>query len=240
MPGNLVEVTAYAPTLAAPVIRARQVAAGRVLRAGQVAAGRVLRAGHLAGRAPAISALVVLVTISDSVTRWVVSNPDAWEQWASTNLVNLHRHPLTALFASAFVSPDVLGTDLLILAVAGILLESRVGWRRTLGVAAAGHVLATLITEGAVLLAILSGNEARQAAWQLDVGISYVTWTVLGASLLFVPRPWRGYAVTAALGYLVVQLTFTWDMTAWGHVTSLVIGLLSWPLLKAAPKRNRV
>jgi hypothetical protein len=196
----------------------------------------VLKARQLAGRAPAILTLVVLVVISDSVTRWVLSNPEAWEQWASTNLVNLHRHPLTALVASAFVSPDVLGTDLLILAVAGFVLESRVGWRRTLAVAVAGHVIATLITEGAVLLAILSGNEARRAAWQLDVGISYVTWTVVGASLLFVPRRWRPYAVTAAAGYLVFELTVTWDMTAWGHVLSLAIGLVSWPLLRAAPR----
>jgi hypothetical protein len=184
--------------------------------------------------------LVVLVIISDSITRWVVRHPETWERWASTNLVNLHTHPLTALVASAFASPDVPGTDLLILAAAGVVLESRVGWRRTLAVAAAGHVIATLITEGAVLLAILSGNEARQAARQLDVGISYVTWTVLGACLLFVPGRWRRYAVTAAVGYLAIELTHTWDMTAWGHVVSLVIGLLSWPLLRAAPRRELV
>jgi hypothetical protein len=195
------------------------------------------RLGRLVTRAPAVSALVVLLVISESVTRWGVRDPEALEQWASTNLVNLHRHPVTALIASAFFSADGIGSDLVLLAVAGIVLEARVGWRRTLLAAATGHVIASLVTEGAVLLAILSGHEGRQAASQLDVGISYVTWTMVGAALLFFAPRWRRCAVGAAAGYLVVQLSLSWDMTAWGHVLSLLIGLMSWPLL-AAPRRG--
>ncbi len=43
--------------------------------------------------------------------------------WSSTNVHNLIRHPITATIASAFVVPDRLFPDLLIVAVTFALLE---------------------------------------------------------------------------------------------------------------------
>jgi hypothetical protein len=183
-------------------------------------------------RARVTAALLAALVISTCLLRWGVSNPEAIERWASTNLVNLHHHPVGALVTSAFISPGGAPIDLAVLALACAVLELRVGARRMLAVIAMGQVLASLITEGAVLMSILAGDESTQAAWQMDVGISYVLYTAVGAALLYVPRPWRRLAVGAAVVYVAVQLAASWDMTAWGHAVSFAIGVCSWRLLR--------
>jgi hypothetical protein len=107
-----------------------------------------------------------------------------------------------------------------------------VGWRR---------MLVVISAEGAVRLAILRHADGRAAASQLDIGISYVTYTAVGAALLFIPPRWRRLSVAVVALDLIVQLTITPTMTAWGHVLSLLIGLLSWPMLRTrrSPARAR-
>jgi hypothetical protein len=192
---------------------------------------------------PVTIALVSLVVMCACTVRWLVPNPDAVELWASTNLVNLRHHPGAAMVASAFFSDSVPSTVL----VAGFacgMLERRVGWRRMLVVISAGHVVASLVTEGAVRLAILRHADSRAAASQLDIGISYVAYSALGAALCFIPPRWRRLAVAVVALDLIVQLAITPTMTAWGHVLSLLIGLLFWPMLRTgrwpAPARHAV
>jgi hypothetical protein len=184
-------------------------------------------------RAPVTITLIALVLTGASVVTWVVPDPPAVELWASTNLVNLRAHPGPAMIASAFVSagiPDVL----LAAALACAVLERRVGWRRMLIVIAAGHVIATLVSEGAVRLAILSHATSRTASHQLDIGISYVTYTAVGAVLLFIPRRFRRIAVVAVASVVLAQLAIAPTMTAWGHLLSFGIGLLFWPMLRTS------
>ena len=203
-----------------------------------VAAPSIDRKRRWAPRIPVTAGLVAVILAGYVVMRWTVHDPEALERWASTNLVNLYRRPVVSLVASAFLSSSGIPFDRFGLALAAAVIERRVGGVRMLGTVAAGHVLATLATEGAVGLAILAGYESTTAAWQMDVGISYLSWTAIGAALAFAPRLWRPWAVMAAVLYLGAHLAVAWDMTAWGHVLSLLIGFASWPLLRHAARRR--
>ena len=191
----------------------------------------VLRASRsvLPGRDTPVTAVVVVVLALVTVAMRMGSPADAdIAQWASTNLVNLHRHPVTAMVASIFVVPDGVSPDVMVFPVAGAVLERRVGSMRLVAIALVGHVVATLVTEGAVRLAIDSGTDARSAAWQLDVGVSYVVFTVSACAVRLCPRPWRRPALAGLLGWVLVPVLLRSDMTSWGHVLSVAIGVLSW------------
>jgi hypothetical protein len=184
-------------------------------------------------RAPGTTSLLAVVLTGTAILRWGTTDPEAVERWASTNLVNLYHHPAVALIASAFLSADAIRYQLIAFVLACAVLERRIGTPRMLAVIAAGHVIASLVTEGGVQLAILMRADSLDAAWQLDVGISYAMYTAIGAALLFVPPRFRLVAVLAVALDVIVPLVTSWDMTSSGHVLSLAIGLLTWPLLRA-------
>ncbi len=158
-------------------------------------------------------------------------------RWASTNLINLHHHPFSAMLASIFVvgvwSP-VTGLTV----IAATVLERRVGGWRTAGIGLLGHVVATLVTEGAVGVAILLHREPRSTAWRLDVGISYVAFTLAVAAVRFAPRPWRWSLVGVLFAYVAVPVVLHPDMTGWGHVMSGSIGLAMWHWLPASTRTS--
>jgi hypothetical protein len=181
---------------------------------------------------------VIVLVVATVALRWGAPADADIAQWASTNLVNLHRHPLTAMVASIVVVPDGGSPDVLAFPVVGALLERRVGSMRLVAVALVGHVIATLVTEGAVRLAIDSGADARSAAWQLDVGVSYVVFTMTACALRLVPRPWRYPALTGLAIWVLVPVVQRSDMTSWGHVVSVAIGVLSWHWIPTPEARD--
>jgi hypothetical protein len=150
-------------------------------------------------------------------------------QWASTNLINLRDHPVSALVASIFVTSNTVSRDVLVFALGSAVLERRSGLLRAAAIPLAGHVIATLVTEGGVRIAIWGGDEPRAAAWQLDIGVSYLAFTAAAAGLRHGPRPWRvaGLAVFAA--WVLIPLAQHPGLTTWGHVLSVLIGVLAWP-----------
>ncbi len=109
--------------------------------------------------------------------------------WSSTNVHNLIRHPITATLASAFVVPDGLFPDLLIVAVTFALLERSIGTARTVLIALTGHALATLLTEGGVGVAVSRHWLPDVDLVRSDVGISYAMFSVVGACVLLATRP---------------------------------------------------
>lgn len=174
--------------------------------------------------------LVVLVVfgVTNLALRWSGPADADVMQWASTNLVNLHRHPAAAMLASIFVSPVAVPSDLMVLAAAGAVLERRAGPLRVAVIALLGHVIATLVTEGAVWAAIWSHVELRAAAWQLDIGISYVAITVAAAALCYITWPWRAAALAGLAVWVLVPLAEHPDLAGSGHVLSMMIGLTCW------------
>jgi len=199
---------------------------------------RVLRSLLPGPRAtPFTAGLLLVFAASATALRWTAADDGPVLRWASTNLVNLDHHPVSALIASAFVSQGSIVRNFLILAVAGAALERRSTPVRTAAVITAGHVIASLITEGAVRIAIAMHTDSRSAARQVDIGISYVMFTVVGAALRFLPLRWRRVGVAGALAYVGAKFLRDPGMTSCGHLLSLSIGLLSWPLLVPAGDR---
>jgi hypothetical protein len=183
----------------------------------------------LPGRDTPVTAVVVvaLLLVTVAVRPGGVFDLDV-ARWASTNLVNLNRHPISAMLASIFVVPNAVSAEVLAVPFVGAFAERRIGPARLVIVALVGHVVATLASEGAVRLAIDSGTDDRSAAWQLDVGVSYVVFTVAACAIRFVPRRWRHPVAAALVGWVLLDVVRQSDMTSWGHALSVGIGLLSW------------
>jgi membrane associated rhomboid family serine protease len=158
---------------------------------------------------------------------------DWLQRWASTNIVNLHRHPVSAMIVSAFVLTGPSAVNVTFTAYVCGTLERRVGALRMLGVGLAGQVIASLLSEGAVRFAIHAGDETWHSAWRFDVGISYVMFTVAAAATMFAPPRIRRVLVVVGSTVTVGQLAAYHDMTSSGHAMSYLIGLLCWPLLSA-------
>ncbi len=175
--------------------------------------------------------LLLMLAATTAALRWGATDDASVLRWASTNLVNLNHHPVSSLLASAFVSEGNITFDFIVLAVACAVLERRSTAMRTALVITGGHVIATLVSEGAVRIAITTHSDPRAAARQLDVGISYVMYTAVGAALGFLPARWRRLGLLAAVGYVGVPFLSDPGLTTGGHVLSLAIGLASWPFL---------
>lgn len=168
-----------------------------------------------------------------------VSSSDAMLRWASTNVHNLTHRPLVSFVASAVVlDDDRWPVTLLTLAVGLGLLERRVGTARALGIFASGHVIATVVTEGAVWLEIHRGHLPASAATQLDVGISYGTWAMIGTALGLLPlHRLRWPAAAGAAAFVVAPLIRDFDMTAPGHAVAFLVGVVWWRWLPS-PTRS--
>jgi hypothetical protein len=155
------------------------------------------------------------------------THPDAIDGvvgWASTNVQNLTHHPIAATVASAFVVPSGLFPDLLIVAVSFAVLERAIGTARTLLVAVAGHVVATVFTEGAVGFGISIGALPISDAVRSDVGISYVMYAVVAASIFLLRGLPRTVAVIVIVALVGIPAFSSRDMTAFGHLSSVAIG----------------
>ncbi|MDT4982218.1 MAG: hypothetical protein QOG07_4097 [Pseudonocardiales bacterium] len=185
-------------------------------------------------RATPFTSVLLLALAATTMFLRAETDDSAVLRWTSTNLVNLDHHPLSALVTSAFVTEGSLGVDFVLLALVCAALERRSTTARTALVLTAGHVIASLVTEGAVRIAIALHTDPVSATRQVDVGYSYVLYTALGAVLRFVPGRWRWLGLVAAVGYLGVPFLGDPGMTTSGHLLCLAIGVLSWPYLVPA------
>ncbi|MFJ2774131.1 rhomboid-like protein [Streptomyces sp. NPDC087300] len=158
---------------------------------------------------------------------------DEFLRQRSTNIHELSRNPVRVLISSAFWIDGSSWLPYAVLySVFHASAERWLGTWRWLAVAALSHVLATLISEGVLALAIHHGAAPQSAVNTLDVGVSYALAGVVAVLTYRLPAPWRyGYllAVLAVYGApLVSGRTFT-DL---GHFTSVLIGLACYPLTR--------
>jgi len=151
----------------------------------------------------------------------------------STNLHELSTNPVRVLIASAFwIDGSSWWPYAVLYTVFHAQAERWLDTWRWLAVAGAAHVLATLISEGALLWAIRHGHAPATSVDTLDVGVSYALAGVVGVLTYRLAPPWRhAYLAVVLLVYggpLLASRTFT-DL---GHFTSVLIGLACHPLVR--------
>ena len=157
----------------------------------------------------------------------------------STNLEHLARDPVHVLVSSAYWLSDTeqfaLAAALLLVVVAAF--ERRVGSLRTLGVLAAGHVLATLLTAAGLWVAVRTDAVEHSVVHARDVGPSYALFAVAAALTYVVdPRLRRPYLFTL-LGYGVAMVVVSTTFTDFGHLLAILVGLACLPVVRGARPR---
>jgi hypothetical protein len=175
--------------------------------------------------APFTYAIVGLLLITWAILRIDGGDVDTIVGWASTNVHNLTRHPIAATVASAFVVPSGLLPELIIVAISFAVVERAVGTLRVIVIALAGHIGATLVTEGAVGFAIVGGLLPTADLTRPDVGISYAMFAVLAAATLVLRGRLRIVAIATVVAVAGIAAFASPDMTAAGHLLSVAIGL---------------
>jgi hypothetical protein len=165
----------------------------------------------------------------------------------STNLDNLHQHPLRSLVGSAFFfegtltgidTLDFIGTIITLgfgIAICLAWLEYRYGPMRAFIVFAAGHVGATLLTAPVIAYAVADGYYPPTVRQALDFGISYGAQACLAACALQLPRAWRFPVIALILAWPMIGGSWSDgipDFVTIGHLLAAAIGFACGAYLK--------
>ncbi|AKJ12368.1 membrane protein [Streptomyces incarnatus] len=155
----------------------------------------------------------------------------------STNIHELSRNPVRVLVASAlWIDSGRWLPYILLYTVFHAPVERWLGTARWLAVCALAHVLATLISEGALLKAIRDGMAPHSAVNTLDVGVSYALAGVIAVLTYRIAAPWRYAYLLAVLVVFALPLTEGSTFTDLGHFVSALIGLACYPLTRGRGK----
>jgi hypothetical protein len=158
--------------------------------------------------------------------------------WASTNLHNLAHHPVAALVVSMFVVTGTLLPELLVVAISFAVLERAVGALRTAVIALTGQVVATLLTEYGADLGARWHLLAASSADRPDVGVSYVMYAVLAASVLLLVGRARLVGALAVGACVLVPFLMAPGLTSTGHVLAVAVGAATMALMQRHARRR--
>ncbi|PZS25596.1 MAG: hypothetical protein DLM59_19920 [Pseudonocardiales bacterium] len=181
----------------------------------------------------------LLLLAAAELTYSMLSGHDqhALRAWASTSVTNLKHHPLGALVSSAFIPSEHPLGWLLLAALGMFSADGMLGWRRSLVLVAAAHLLGSLVSEGVVAWRVAQGALPHASLSLDDVGPSYLVASALTFALLYgwvrgSPAWVRGLRPVAGLlglvalrGVLFSGLSHL-DVTAVGHTVSMVTAAL--------------
>ncbi|MFG3202874.1 rhomboid-like protein [Streptomyces sp. NPDC048192] len=155
----------------------------------------------------------------------------------STNIHELSHHPVRVLISSAMWIDSGRWLPYVVLyTVFHAPAERWLGTARWLCVCACAHVLATLISEGALLKAIRDGMAPHSAVNTLDIGVSYALAGVVGVLTYRIAAPWRYVYLLVVLVVFGLPLAQGRTFTELGHFVSVLIGLACHPLTKGRGK----
>ncbi|MGW2867088.1 rhomboid-like protein [Kitasatospora sp. NPDC001225] len=161
------------------------------------------------------------------------------QEASSSDGHNLLQHPLRALVLSGFwVAGEVWMPYLWGFALTLAPLERRVGPARAAAVFAAGHVAATLLSQGVVITAVETGRMAPEAMDYLDIGVSYGVLACLGAVAGLLS--WRGRLLALGGAGLMIAEQIATDkdvITGVGHPAAVLTGVALWRWLRRAERR---
>ena len=162
-------------------------------------------------------------------------SPEFEEQFLrqrSTNIRELSNNPVRVLISSAmWIDGGHWLPYVVLYSVFHAPAERWLGTARWLAVCAAAHVLASLISEGALLWGIRQGMAPASAVNTLDIGVSYALAGVVGVLTYRIPVPWRYLYLFGVLLVYGVPLGVGRAFTDLGHFTSVLIGLGCYPLV---------
>ncbi|MEU2929787.1 rhomboid-like protein [Streptomyces sp. NPDC007251] len=155
----------------------------------------------------------------------------------STNIHELSHNPVRVLISSAMWIDSGRWLPYVVLyTVFHAPAERWLGTARWLGVCACAHILATLISEGALLKAIRDGMAPHSAVNTLDIGVSYALAGVVGVLTYRIATPWRYVYLLVILVVFALPLAEGRTFTELGHFVSVLIGLACYPLTKGRGK----
>ncbi|MFJ1752321.1 rhomboid-like protein [Kitasatospora sp. NPDC088134] len=164
------------------------------------------------------------------------------QELSSTDAHNLLVHPVLSLVGSGlWVAGPVWMPYFWAFAVTVAPLERRIGGLRALGVFGAGHVAATLLSQGVAVATVAAGGAEPDVLDAMDIGVSYGVLTSLGALAGLLGPAGRTLALGGGLALIAHQLASDPDLvTSVGHPAALAVGVALWPLLRGrGPRRPR-
>ncbi|SIR89895.1 rhomboid-like protein [Williamsia sterculiae] len=151
----------------------------------------------------------------------------------STNLHHLRTDPWRVLFVSAmWVDGGYWLVYLLFYNAIHVPAERWLGTVRWLAVVVISHVGATYISQAVLYWAIQHGRAPASRADVVDIGVSYALVGVAGVLTYRLPMRWRPLYALAWLGLLSIPLWGSFTFTDVGHFTSMLIGLLCYPITR--------
>lgn len=155
----------------------------------------------------------------------------------STNIRELSDNPVRVLVASAmWIDGGHWVPYAFLYTVFHAPAERWLGTVRWLAVCVAAHVLATLISEGALLKGIHDGIAPHSAVNTLDIGVSYALAGVITVLAYRIVTPWRYPYLAAVLLVYGLPLTESPTFTDLGHFVAALIGLGCYPLVRGRGK----
>ncbi|MFE7853388.1 rhomboid-like protein [Streptomyces sp. NPDC057403] len=167
-------------------------------------------------------------------------SPEFEEQFLrqrSTNIHELSNDPVRVLVQSAmWIDSGHWLPYAVLYTVFHAQAERWLGTLRWLIVCVAAHVLATLISELALLKAIRDGMAPHSAVDTLDIGVSYALAGVVAVLVYRIAPPWRYLYLAVVLVVYGVPLLSSPTFTDLGHFVSVVIGLGCYPLVRGRGK----
>jgi hypothetical protein len=155
----------------------------------------------------------------------------------STNLFELHRHPIRVLLGSAFwiETPSGFLFYAALFELVHAPAERWLGTWRWLFTAATAHIGATLVSQKAVFFGIRDDLLPHSLAHTVDIGVSYGLAGIVGVLAYRVPRPWRWGYLAAVLGFFAYPMARDGTYTDLGHLTAVLIGLCCHPVTPVTP-----
>jgi hypothetical protein len=187
---------------------------------------------------PLATAMVVLLLTTTLLLRSHPGDVGTVVAWASTNLHNLAHHPVAALVVSMFVVTGTLLPELLVVAISFAVLERAVGALRTAVIALTGQVVATLLTEYGADLGARWHLLVASSADRPDVGVSYVMYAVLAASVLLLVGRARLVGALAVGACVLVPFLMAPGLTSTGHVLAVAVGAATMALMQRHARRR--
>jgi len=155
----------------------------------------------------------------------------------STNIHELSDKPVRVLISSAmWIDGGYWFPYAVLFTVFHAQAERWLGTARWLAVCFAAHVLATLVSEGALLLAVRDDVAPQSSVNTLDVGVSYALAGVIGVLTYRIAAPWRYAYLGVVLVLYGVPLGESPTFTDFGHFLSVLVGLGCYPLVRGCGK----